>query len=100
MNRWRTAGGALSVMMLAVLAAGAFWVGTILGVGPDVACAQGTPSVNHRAATLNGRTVGEVLVSRPDRDSHAHQCGRYEPQERAQIIADGSAMGFRAVLSL
>lgn len=89
MNRWRRlAGGALSVVMLAVLAAGAFWVGTHVGVGPDVAYAQGTPSVNHRAATLNGRTVGEVLVNDQIVIRMRTSAGGMSPQERARIIAD------------
>lgn len=89
------------MVMLAVLAAGAFWVGTHVGVGPDVAYAQGTPSVNHRAATLNGRTVGEVLVNDQIVIRMRTSAGGMSPQERgANHRRSYPQLGLRAVLSL
>lgn len=89
MDRWRRfAGGVFSVAVLAALAAGAFWVGTHTGVGPDVAYAQGAPSVGHRTAVLNGQTVGEVLVNGQIVIRMRTTAGGMSPADRARIIAD------------
>lgn len=77
-----------SVAVLAALAVGAFWVGTHAGAGPDVAYAQGSPNVAYRAATLNGQTVGEVLVNGQIVIRMRTSAGGMSPADRARIIAD------------
>jgi len=93
LDSWRRlAGGVFSVVVLAALAAGAFWVGTqtdvALGVGPSVAHAQATPVVSDRAAMLNGTRVGEVLINGNVVIRMRTDAGGFTAHERAIIIAD------------
>jgi hypothetical protein len=75
------------------MAAGAFWLGAqtdeALGFGPAVAMAQdgGTPSVSDRANTIDGNTVGEVLVNGDIVIRMRTQAGGFTAPERAMIIA-------------
>lgn len=84
--------GAGFAVIACALAAGAFWLGTqadhALGVGPAVAAAQGgTPTVADRANTINGNTVGEVLVNGDVVIRMRTSAGGFSAPERAQIIA-------------
>lgn len=91
--RWRSmvevAGYAV---LVCVLALGAFALGThidsALGVGPAVALAQGgSPTVADRANTINGNTVGEVLVNGDVVIRMRTSAGGFSAPERAMIIA-------------
>ena len=79
-------------VLVCLLAAGAFYAGTLvdhaLGVGPAVALAQdGAPTVSDRSNTINGNTVGEVLVDGDVVIRMRTQAGGFTAPERAMIIA-------------
>ncbi|MFW6437483.1 MAG: hypothetical protein ACOCZ7_00600 [Armatimonadota bacterium] len=85
--------GAGYAVFACALAMGAFWLGAqadhALGVGPAIAAAQddGTPTVADRAGTINGNTVGEVLVNGDIVIRMRTSAGGFSAPERAQIIA-------------
>ncbi|MBD3293166.1 MAG: hypothetical protein GF393_09595 [Armatimonadia bacterium] len=94
MFRWRGIATVAGYVALAgVLALGAFWLGTsvdmALGFGPAVAAAQdgGTVTVADRANTIDGSTVGEVLMDGDVVIRMRTSAGGFSAPERAMIIA-------------
>lgn len=94
MFRWRSiAKLAAFGVLTGVLALAAFWAGTwvdmALGGAPAVALAQdgGRPTVADRANTVNGNTVGEVLVNDDIVIRMRTQAGGFTAPERATIVA-------------
>lgn len=92
--RWRsTAIVAGYVAVACVLALAAFWLGTradlALGVGPALALAQDgdTVTVADRANTIDGDTVGEVLMNGSVVIRMRTSAGGFSAPERAMIIA-------------
>jgi hypothetical protein len=92
--RWRGAARVAGYTALAgVLALGAFWLGSnagpALGFGPAVAVAQqgGNVTVADRANTINGNTVGEVLIDGDIVIRMRTSAGGFSAPERAMIIA-------------
>jgi hypothetical protein len=78
--------------LMCALAAGAFWLGaqadSALGMGPAVALAQnGAPSVSDRANTIEGTTVGEVLINGDVVIRMRTSAGGFSAPERAMIVA-------------
>ncbi|MFO8081211.1 MAG: hypothetical protein R6V07_13045 [Armatimonadota bacterium] len=78
--------------LMCALAAGAFWLGaqadSALGMSSAVAFAQdGAPSVSDRANTIDGTTVGEVLVNGDVVIRMRTSAGGFSAPERAMIVA-------------
>lgn len=86
------AAGVGYAVLLCGLAVGAFWLGaqtdTALGVGSAVAVAEeGMPAVADRANTIDGNTVGEVLINGQVVIRMRTSAGGFTAPERAMIIA-------------
>ncbi len=88
-----TAKTAALAVLVAALAVGAFYVGTVasgaLGASPAVAYAQGgSPVVEARAHELEGQTVGEVMINDRVVIRMRTSAGGYTAPERAELIAE------------
>jgi len=86
------AAGVGYAVLLCALAVGAFWLGaradSVLGTGAAVAvAADSVPSVADRANTIDGNTVGEVLINGDVVIRMRTSAGGFSAPERAMIIA-------------
>jgi len=98
LHTWRSiATGMGYAALVLALAAGAFWLGAradlALGVAPPAAHADtggeaAAPVVSDRAAVIDGRPVGEVLVNGAAVIRMRTEAGGFTAHERALIIAD------------
>ncbi len=90
MAKWKAiARGIGCVALVLALAAGAFWLGTRASWGPSPVWADTVaPVVSDRAAEIDGRPVGEVLIDGNVVIRMRTESGGFTAYERAIIIAD------------